>query len=314
MRAIFLTLLILSTQLYASPKDKKMNTNITHNLEKNYNLEAHKERLRQQKNLTLPLDEELSLLTQLNEFGFGKFLLTNKGINGYWTAHMVLHGRHKKDLHPLDSWLMTKSPIILATQERFQIFKKHLQAALKSNMTLASVPCGLMDDLLGLDYTGLHNVKLVGLDLDSASLTLAHENAIEHKISFASFIKKDAWNLGVTKAYDIITSNGLNFYEKDDERVVKLYQEFYKALKTGGKLITSFLTPPPALSKDSPWHDVNPADALKQKAIFADIIQASFQCFRTESQTKEQLERAGFKNVEFFHDKCSLFPTVVAIK
>ena len=134
-----------------------------------FNLTEHQERLKASKNLVLPLDQELSLLEQLNEFELGRFLLMNKGLNGYWTSYIILHGPQKQQLHPLEHWMLHNSPAVLATQERFGIFKKHLQQQLKTGMTLASVPCGLMDDLLGLDYSAHYDIKLVGIDLDEKS-------------------------------------------------------------------------------------------------------------------------------------------------
>ena len=36
-------------------------------------------------------------------------------------------------------------------------------------MQLASAPCGLMDDLLTLNYHNVSNIRLTGIDLDSDS-------------------------------------------------------------------------------------------------------------------------------------------------
>jgi len=182
-------------------------------------------------------------------------------------------------------------------------------------MTLASLPCGLMDDLLGLNYKGLNGIQLVGIDLDERSLKLAEENAKNKTGNFTtSFFKRDAWHLNATEECDILTSNGLNIYEKNDQKVVELYDQYYKALKPGGLLITSFLTPPPTLSKDSPWRDYCLEDVFKQKALFGDIIEVSWQSFRTEAQTRQQLEEVGFKVTEIIYDTQHMFPTVVAKK
>ncbi len=39
--------------------------------------------LKKKQTLSLPLPEELNLLKQLSEFELGRFLLENKGLNGY---------------------------------------------------------------------------------------------------------------------------------------------------------------------------------------------------------------------------------------
>jgi SAM-dependent methyltransferase len=275
----------------------------------------HENRLRSIPNPILSLEEELEILHQLTEFELGRFLLENGGINGYWTAYWLIHGP-KKDLHhPLEKWLIHELPFFQASRERFKIFQQVTQQRLRSNMKLASIPSGLLDDLLGLDYTNMENIELVGIDLDEDSLDLGEKNIQNyHPNAVVSFAKKDAWNLGVTETYDLITSNGLNFYEPDDQKVEKLYQEFYQALRPGGSLITSFLTPPPGSPVPSFWKNFNPRDALKQKAIMVDILQARVSAFRTEETTYRQLQSAGFKNMEFIYDSRNIFPTVVAQK
>ncbi len=279
-----------------------------------YDLAEHQERLKASQNLVLPLEQELSLLEQINEFELGRFLLLNKGLNGYWTSYIILHGPQKQQLHPLEHWLLHHAPAVVATQQRFALFKKHLQQQMKSGMTLASVPCGLMDDLLGLDYSDHYDIKLVGIDLDENSLKLAQENVQKHQNMAVSLIKKNAWDLEIDEQYDILTSNGLNIYEPDDKKVVALYKQFFKALKPQGILITSFLTPPPVLAPNSTWKNYDPAAALKQKAVFVDILQVAWQSFRTEEQTREQLMEAGFTDIDIIYDKQGMFPTVIARK
>ena len=126
------------------------------------------------------------------------------------------------------------------------------------------------------------------------------------------FYNRDAWNLGVEGEYDLLTSNGLNIYEPDDQKVTALYRQFHKALRPGGTLVTSFLTPPPMIFPESTWRNFNPGDLKKQKAIFSDILQVQWQAFRTEAQTRAQLEEAGFKIREVIYDTQGMFPTVIA--
>lgn len=267
-----------------------------------------------------PLQAQLALVDELSAFEFGRFLMLNGGLNGFWTQYMVLYPQWKKTtatpLHPLEQWLLEKAPIILATQERFLHFQTLLQKHLKDNMVLASLPCGMMDDLLTLDFSKVNNIKLVGIDLDSASLIGATQQAAKYHLSQnTSVIQKDAWGLEIQNEFDILTSNGLNIYEPNDEKIKMLYQKFYAALKPNGLLITSFLTPPPTLNANSPWDmtKINTADLQKQKVIFS-YISAKFTAFRGEEETKAQLKQAGFRNIEILYDKAKLFPTVIAAK
>lgn len=70
----------------------------------------------------LPVDVSVDLLTQLTQFELGKFLLKNKGLNGFWTAYIIIHGPQMKNLHPLEQWILHHAPAVKATQERFEIF------------------------------------------------------------------------------------------------------------------------------------------------------------------------------------------------
>lgn len=292
-----------------------MESFITHNHKKNIDVSATEKRLREMQSLTLPLEETLALFAQLNEFELGRFLLKNKGLNGFWTAYIIIHAPQKALSNSLERWVIEQAPVVKATRQRFAIFQQLSQSYLKDNMCLASAPCGLMDDLLSLEYGDYHNISLVGIDLDEESLKQAKENAIlQNKQNQSSFLKRDAWCLDIYEAFDLLTSNGLNIYEPDDEKVTMLYKEFYQALKPNGILITSFLTPPPTLDKTSTWKNINLPDILKQKALFADILQVQWQAFRTEATTRKQLEDAGFEVMAVHYDDQGMFPTVVARK
>lgn len=287
---------------------------ITHSTISFFDPEKIKTRLQSTANLTLSLNETLNLLNQLTEFELGRFLLENQGLNGYWTSYLILHGPKKTALSELEYWMVHKAPVVKATQERFRIFQRIIQSRLKSGMTLLSIPCGTMDDLISLDKTSVSNVQLVGIDLDPESIALAKLNALKVGYSNVRFIQRNAWELDTYEAYDLITSNGLNIYEVDDTKVIALYENFFKALKSQGILVTSFLTPPPAMSKESTWKNIDPDALKKQKAIFADIIQAKWQVFRTEAQMRRHLEAAGFKISEVIYDEQGMFPTVIAQK
>ncbi|MGQ3889102.1 hypothetical protein ACQUW5_08740 [Legionella sp. CNM-1927-20] len=129
-------------------------------------------------------------------------------------------------------------------------------------------------------------------------------------------VQQNAWDLAFQEEFDLISSNELNIYEPDDEKVTELYHQFYKALKPDGQLVASFLTYPHILTNHCEWElsKINQNDLLIQKIIFADIIEAKFQCYRSSEQTNEQLKAAGFKNIQFIYDDAKIFPTVVAYK
>jgi SAM-dependent methyltransferase len=309
-----LTLMVGALMMTISAFASKENI-ISHN-EHNQKIDLglYESNIKAQNNLTFSFDDTIKMLHQLAEFDLGKFLLSNKGLDGYWTAYVILHGPKQKKLSDLENWMLNDAPAIKATRERFHIFQTQIKKHLNDNMVVASIPCGLMDDYLTLNLSKYNNIKIIGIDLDPSSLEAASKNAQKFSNPNVELYKKDAWKLGDDSKYDVITSNGLNIYEPNNDKVVALYKNFYDALKPNGVLITSFLTPPPTVSKKSSWKNFNIQDALKQKVIFGDIIQAGWQSFRTEAQTRDQLIAAGFTNIEFEYDQQGMFPTVIAKK
>ncbi|HHL3493404.1 TPA: cyclopropane-fatty-acyl-phospholipid synthase family protein [Legionella pneumophila] len=272
------------------------------------------------------VETQLKILQELSQFGFGQFLIKNQGINGYWTHYMLTHpwfGRKTglnnsgESLSDLERFLLDKAPTMLATQQRFGLFLQENQKALFNGATLASIPCGMLGELLYLDFSGINNIRLMGIDYDPAALDDAKILAKQQNLDkFTTLVCRNAWELNIQEEFDLISSNGLNIYEPDDNKVLDLYQQFHTALKKGGKLVTSFLTYPPHLSSQCEWmfNKINPEDLLLQRIIFSDILNAKFQCYRSSQQTQKQLELAGFKNIYFLYDEAHLFPTVIAEK
>lgn len=174
-----------------------------------------------------------------------------------------------------------------------------------------------MADLLDLDYSSLKNFSLYGIDLDSETFPHAKRYAEQKRLlQHCHFYPKDAWNLDRDEEFDLVSSNGLNIYEPDEKRIVALYRQFYNSLKTGGVLVTSFLTFPPLPGVATEWkpEQVNREDALLQKIILADILEAKWQIYQTSDTVRAQLKQAGFGEIEILYDQAHIFPTVVAIK
>ncbi|CAN7384593.1 SAM-dependent methyltransferase [Paraburkholderia sp. DD10] len=286
-----------------------------------HTVETTKARLRAGADLPgATIEQQVALVDQLSAFELGRFLLANRGLDAYWTHRLVTYEPgtlQRGAVSELEYRVFEEMPAVLATRERFGLFRREVQARLKPGFVLASVPCGLMGDLLLLDYTACADVRLVGVDLDQRALdgarALAAERGLTERLSLR---QADAWAMDLNAEADVLTSNGLNIYEPDDERVVALYRKFLDALKPGGQLVTSFLTPPPVLSPESPWDmsAVSTAALALQHVLFVRVIEAKWSAFRTHAQTREQLERAGFTDITFVDDRARMFPTVVARK
>ncbi len=262
---------------------------------------------------------QLSLLEHLCDFELGRFLLTNKGLNGYWTNYILTYPHKPKnnDISSLEKMFLEKLPTMCATQERFDIFLHLNQQQVKNGAKLASIPSGLGGELFYLDLSKNSALELYLIDLDDLSLDgarlLANEKNVRHKVHY---LQENAWEIQYRNEFDLISSNGITIYEPDDNRVIELFQNFYTALTSGGMLVTSSLTPPPSVDKASEWDmsQINLEMLQLQKILFSDIIQVTWQCFRSSTRIVEMLKSVGFIDIMVDYDAARIFPTISAKK
>jgi len=257
------------------------------------------------------LDQRIrSELTALQGFELGEFLLNHQGLNGYWTARIISHQTENyRYQNALEYWLFNACPIVLATRERFRCFQGLIQDLLQSGLHLASLPCGVMDDLLTLNYKGLTGIHLTGVDLDPDALKHANCRALDLAVPWSLNLQcQDAFELNQQSVWNVVCSNGLNIYIEDDSLCESFYQKLADALVAGGHLLISFITPP------NEWQPHNPADLAYQQYLFGQVLTIRWQCFRTEIQTRTQLQRAGLEVLSVHYDSQRMFPTVLAKK
>ncbi len=268
---------------------------------------------------------QLEIIQLLSEFPLGRFILERRGANGFWTDYMIARSDQEyasglnaegKPFNFMENFILNQSLVVLASRERYHLFRSIAQNFLKDNMVLASIPCGIMRDLITLDFSSTKNIHLVGIDIDSDSLNLAQNLAKENAIKNISFLEQDAWNLAQNESFDLITSSGLNVYEDDPQRVLELYSCFFNALKPGGILVTSVLTHPPGSSSATDWKlDNIPAETLLLDHIFHnDILEVKWRNFRSLSELDKEFKTVGFSEVSILLDKNNIFPTIIAKK
>lgn len=272
----------------------------------------------------ISVDYQLDIVGQLCDFPLGRFILERSGANGFWTDYMISHPQKGKisgvniegnPFTPMEDFFLNRCPVIIAHQERFGIFQRLMQEKLKENVTLASIPCGLMRDLLTLDFSGITNFNLIGIDIDEESLLLAKEFAYEKGIKHVELLQQDAWQMQFNSELDVITSSGLNVYEEDSKKVLELYKIFFTALKPGGVLITSVLTYPPGEMVSSDWDlsGLSEEDLLMDQIIHRDILDVKWRNFRSSDELGKEFEQVGF-SVSVYFDKHRIFPTILAQK
>jgi hypothetical protein len=273
------------------------------------------ERIRKHPSLILPLSETLKLAQDLWSFPMGRFLIENRGLNGYWTSNLILQEQDVSCQHSLETWIRYKAPIVKATRERYGLFVSEIEKRLKDGMTLASIPCGLMSGVFEAQKQKKLDILNVGIDLDEQMMKITRQNSRGIiPADKLNFIKRDAWDLQIQDQYDLLISNGLNIYECDYDRVKSLYRNFYEALKKEGVMLTSFLTPPPIGSMDCNMRNSNSSDLRLQDVIFNDIVDVKWKAFMTEFEMTSLLESIGFDIIDIIYDSQRMFPTISAIK
>jgi hypothetical protein len=278
-------------------------------------VESIKNRLRStdETALMLPLEETLALVDAMAKCdGLGRWLLIHQGLNGFWTAELIL--RHAgQNPSEFARWLAYDAPGFRSTRERFYIFRDQLHALIeKGNKHFVSVPCGTMEELFTLEPKNPELLQFTGVDLDPlAEKWIQEAEARYPQVSAVkkTFLNHNAFDLGaVVQNADVVVSNGLNVYVANDEEVINLYRSFASVLKKGGTLVTSHLSPREgALPYDR--------EALKkQGAIFKDIGEMKWQIYRSEEQMREHLGKAGFMVLNVIWDSQRIFPTYIAEK
>lgn len=262
---------------------------------------------------------------QLSLSEFGRFLIVNNGaLSGWWTYYCILGFQHDVITNPVETFLLEASPVILATRERFQHFQsvlKNVIAQCQSSqpIKIASIPGGMAADLLTLlpvNPAQQSLLRFVNIDLDAAVFPLSHTLAKQVNCTVPLECRQaDAWSLNTHNEFQVICSNGLNIYVPERDKVVALFASFFQALKPGGTLITSALTPP--VSQDNcEWHmeKIDLTALSRQTEIFAQILQAKWANFCTTQDMLARLTEAGFVDIRVIPDTRNIFPTFVSSK
>lgn len=277
--------------------------------------------------LTSEAKQKLSLEAEhLSQTELGRFLIANNGgLSGWWTYYCILGYKQYDITDPVEKFLLEEAPVFIATRERFNHFQTIMRKVIDEHcyetqpIKIASIPGGMAADLLTLEpRIDLERcrLKFINIDLDGAVLTLSKELAstLECKIPLECR-QKDAWALDTENEFDIVTSSGLNPYVPQREKVVALYESFVKALKPGGTLITSALTPP--LSNPlCEWNkaNINMEALARQAGIFAHILQATWANYCTTEDMIARLTEAGIVDIHVIPDSANIFPTFVGRK
>lgn len=287
-------------------------------------LAAIKDRIKAKDYLTNYTYEQVcQILDSLSSFPLGRHILVTNGANGIWTDYMISFPWLEENLagkmlamNRIEYFIIFEMPTVLAQRELFLQSQKVAQNFVRAKNTLASIPCGVMRDLLSLEFNSSANVFIVGIDIDTESLNAAKKLAREKGVNNVRFEQKDAWNLEIYSEFDFVTSIGLNCYEQDQDRVIELYRQVHNALKPGGTFFTGVLTYPPGSGNHSDWKiEAMPKFHAEMDVLLTrDILDLKFQNYRTLAEIEIDFRKAGFTNISVIPDRYCIFPAVIAVK
>jgi len=266
-----------------------------------------------------PLNEKLELLKAMSEFDYGRHLLVNGGLSGRWSHYAFYEYSRLKvaghKFHPTEVRLLEMAGMA-SQRERLDISQALIKQSLCEGIQMLSVPCGVMADLLTIDYSALSDFRLVGVDLDPESLALAEDFSRQNNLrNKCEFIKGDAWHLPFQSEFDIVISLGLNFYSPSVEAALELYRSLYQTVKPAGRLIVTYSTPmlgDPRSERDPAF--TTPED-MKLGKLMAEVVQGKYLSnVNTSEDIVQHLKSVGFSSVSCHFSRYKATNIACAVK
>lgn len=197
-------------------------------------------------------EARLVLLQKLSEFELGRFLLVNRGLNGYWTDaiinwHVDANANSKYEYtNAIEEYLFESSPVFGARREAQRVIHQEVQPMLRPGSAVASIPCGLMSEVLLATPEPFACVDLFAIDIDAENFRSISERYGDRLAeNTLHTLQVNARQLDFSERFHLICSIGLTIYMPNDDDVQALFNRFYAALKpNGGKLVTNFAATP----------------------------------------------------------------------
>lgn len=214
-------------------------------------------------------------------------------------------------IHPSDK-RMLEHCTARAFCHRIKMLQTAIQRLLRdqripADPVIASIPCGYIRELLTIDY-GAFSPRVIGIDNDHKALDGARQLANELGFSRLDLYLKDALMLGPMETVDVIADNSLALY-LDDTKALRLYDQYYGSLTSGGYCITSHMTPPVDWNRDL----ISAEELELQENFFNKVVQGHWlKYMRSIPRLCEMLERVGFEVVEVHKDPWGINPCFVA--
>ena len=188
-----------------------------------FDLKKYERKIRENENLKLSQGETLNLLYELASFPMGVYLLENQRFDPFWFSYVTRMASYDDVKTDIEKWFVFDCPFVQAARERHHHVNRLLEASLKSNSTIAAVPCGLMDDLVYHNYFAVENVHIIAVDENKRALKYAEQQANDllcgRPVSF-EFVNKDPLGLDINEAISVITNHNL-LYDNESPVTVR---------------------------------------------------------------------------------------------
>ena len=232
-------------------------------------------------------------------------------MNGYWT-NFIASGEYKtiqqcKQLNESEEFAFAY--FCEPRHELELVMHDIVRPILKPGNSVASVPCGLMSEvLMAADH--FEGVKFYAIDIDKANFDLIREKYGDRLIGNDFLpLEMDALKLEFESTFDLLTCLGFMMYIKK-ECIPDFFSRIFRSLKLGGRVLISYF---PDVSEQSPLF---PFD-FRSNPIGREV----FMCANLRSTTRlatstlvRHLSQAGFVRITIHGGTYYLLPVVEAVK
>ncbi len=247
------------------------------------------------------LKTAIEVLEKLAETPQGRFLIQNR--------HLNIPHQNSFFYSPQNEVFLKQMPFVQALHYHVDRRRQILQNSLQNFLTITTIPCQGMGDVLNLDYRDIKQIRLMGLDTSPLSFETAFQQADQKDLThWLEFMHLDPMltALGKEESHILIIPEcsyplGPLVPLPDSTFLTKLYH----SLKTGGFFITSFVNK--TFSFETPPHS-------EQNILFKNILEIEELNGLDLDTFAETLTNIGFQNLEVSFDPEHIMTTVVAQK
>ena len=267
----------------------------------------------------LDADTCARLESRLNELAatpIGRFILVNGGWNGYWTNYLAEIGCDliQNKAKPLQFTNETEEYILSeyaeVRGEHELMLRKIIGPIMKPGAVVASVPCGLMSEvLMATDH--FEGIQLYAIDIDKENFDLIREKYGD-RLAGNEFhpLEMDALTLDFDCKFDLITCVGFVVYIKQ-ENFPDFLSRIHRAIKPGGRLLLSFRPDDSERSKLFPFHTTR-MEAIDREFLMC--VEKRNTILSATSNMLRHFSHAGFVHIRIHGGSYYQLPFIEAYK